>query len=241
MRLCFPCSIVKQRSGSTQPRPGSRASARRWPPASRARCSHTCPDSTASQRSYFDESVRTRSNTCWLSLFQASWSASIFADRVILTLYGEAYVEAVPVLRIVIWVFVLNFVNPFLSHLLFARGEPAKSLGVALATFAVFLTLAFALIPRWGAVGAAWASLGSTTVACGLYSAAAFRAEPKRVLMTFGRTGIAAASLAAFLAVWRHAHPAALAVGALGVYVGALLVMGVPSPREFSAFLRGSH
>ena len=92
---------------------------------------------------------------------------AIFADRVILTLYGDAYAAAVPVLRIVIWVFVLNFVNPFLSHLLFARGEPAKSLWVALATFVVFLALSLLLIPRWGAVGAAWALLGSTTVACG--------------------------------------------------------------------------
>jgi hypothetical protein len=54
----------------------------------------------------------------------------------------------------------------------------------------------------------------------------------------FGRTGIAAASLAAFLLLWRHAHPAALAAGALGVYIGALVVMRVPSPGEFGAFFR---
>ena len=59
--------------------------------------------------------------------------------------------------------------------------------------------------------------------------------------MAFGRTGIAAASLAAFLAICRHAHPAALAVGALGVYVGALLVMRVLVTREFGAFFRGLH
>jgi O-antigen/teichoic acid export membrane protein len=165
---------------------------------------------------------------------------AIFADRVILTLYGNAYEGAGPVLRIVIWVFVLHFVNAFLSHLLFARGEPAKSLRVAIVTFFALLALSVALIPRWGAVGAAWAALGSTAVASCLYFAFAFRTEPKRVLITFGRTGVAAASLAAFLALAQKAHPAALAVGALGVYIGALFVMRVPSPRELVAFVRGS-
>jgi O-antigen/teichoic acid export membrane protein len=164
---------------------------------------------------------------------------AIFADRVILTLYGEAYAAAVPVLRIVIWVFVLNFVNPFLSHLLFARGEVAKSLRVAAVTFVVFLGFCLFLVPRWGALGAAWALLATRTVACVLYSAAAFRPQPTLVLIMFGRTGIAAASLAAFLTLWRQAHPAALTAGALGVYLGALLVMRVPSPREFGAFFRG--
>jgi hypothetical protein len=39
--------------------------------------------------------------------------------------------------------------------------------------------------------------------------------------------------------MWRHAHPAALTIGALGVYIGALFLMRV-SAREFSAFFRGS-
>lgn len=165
---------------------------------------------------------------------------AIFADRVILTLYGNAYEGAVPVLRVGIWVFVLHFANMFLSHLLFARGEPTKSLRVAVATFFSLLVLAIALIPRWGAIGAAWAALGSTAVASCLYFTFAFNTQPKRVLITFGRTCAAAATLAAFLMVGRHAHPVALAVGAFGVYVGALFVMRVPSPRDFGAFFRGS-
>ncbi len=106
-------------------------------------------------------------------------------------------------------------------------------------TVVASLALSFALIPRWGPFGAAWALLASTALACGLFCAAAFRPDPSRVLMTFGKAGIAAASLAAFLAISRHAHPAALTVGALGVYVGALLLLRVSSVREFGAFVRG--
>jgi O-antigen/teichoic acid export membrane protein len=165
---------------------------------------------------------------------------SMFADRIIWTLYGEGYDGAVPVLRIVIWVFVFNFVNPFVSHILFARGEQAISLRVGAVTFLVSLCLSLALIPRWGAIGAAYTVLASSALACCLFCAGAFRPDPTRVLMTFGKAGLAAASLAGFLAIWRHAHPAALAIGAFGVYIGVLGLLRVSSAREFSAFFRGS-
>jgi O-antigen/teichoic acid export membrane protein len=161
-----------------------------------------------------------------------------FADAVILGLYGEAYADAVPVLRIVIWMFVFRFVNPFVSHLLFARGEPAKSFRVAATTFVLLVCLSLLLTPSWGAVGAASAVLASATVACGLYCAAAFRPGLTRVLITFGRTGVAAASLAAFLAIGRQAHPVALSIGAFGVYFGVLGLLRVSSTHELSAIFR---
>jgi O-antigen/teichoic acid export membrane protein len=164
---------------------------------------------------------------------------SIFADRVIGTLYGEAYAAAVPVLRIVIWVFIFNFLNPFISHILFARGDQRTSLNVGAITAVVSIGLSFALIPKWGGLGAAFALLVSTTLACGLFCASAFKPDPSRVLMMFGKAGIAAASLAVFLAISRHAHPAALAIGALGVYCGVLFTLRVSSVREFGAFVRG--
>jgi O-antigen/teichoic acid export membrane protein len=166
-------------------------------------------------------------------------TVAMFADWIILTLYGDSYAAAVPVLRIVIWVFVFNFVNPFVSHLLFARGEQVRSLRVGTVTIVCSYALSLLLIPRLGAVGAAWAVLASTGLACCLFCAAAFRPDPARVLMTFGKAAIAAASLAAFLAMWRHAHPAALAAGALGVYIGVLSLLRVSSARELSAFVRG--
>jgi O-antigen/teichoic acid export membrane protein len=165
---------------------------------------------------------------------------SVFADRIIWILYGDRYAAAVPVLRIVIWVFVFNFVNPFVSHILFARGEQAVSLRVGVVTFLVSVGSSLALIPRWGAAGAAYTVLVSSALACCLFCAGAFRPDPTRVAITFGKAGLAAASLAAFLAISRHAHPAALVTGALGVYIGMLSLLRVSSAREFSALFRGS-
>jgi len=162
-----------------------------------------------------------------------------FADRIIATMYGDVYRPAVPVLRIVIWVFVLNFINPFVSHLLFARGEQIRSLRVGAITAAVSLVLSLVLIPRWGAIGAASAVLASAGLACGLFCANAFRPNLAAVLMAFGKAALAAATLAAFLALSRHANPAALIVGGVGVYLGALVLLRVSSPREVAMFLRG--
>jgi len=132
---------------------------------------------------------------------------AMFAEPVIGTLYGEAYARSVPVLRIVIWAFVFNFLNPFVSHILFARGEQTSSLRVGAVTSVVSLILSFVLIPRFGAIGAAYTVVASSALACCLFCAAAFRPDPTRVLMTFGKAALAAASLAGFLAIWRHAHP----------------------------------
>ena len=162
-----------------------------------------------------------------------------FADWIITTMYGSSYRSAIPVLRIVIWVFVLNFINPFMSHVLFARGEQMTSLRVSAVTSVVSLTLSLLLIPTWGAIGAAGALLGSGLLACCLFCAAAFRPNRSPVLLTFGKGAIAAAVLAGFLMAWPHAHPAALAIGAPGVYVGALLMLRMSSVREVSTFLRG--
>jgi O-antigen/teichoic acid export membrane protein len=164
---------------------------------------------------------------------------AVFADRVIEMLYGDAYIDAVPVLRVVIWVFIFNVLNPFVSHLLFARGEQATSLRVGAIGAVTSLALSIALIPTWGSIGAACAVLASTTLAFCLYCAAAFRPDPARVLMMLGKAGIAAASLAGFLAISRRAHPAALTIGALGVYWSVLSLLRLSSVREFSAFVRG--
>ena len=103
----------------------------------------------------------------------------MFSDQLIRTLYGDAYAGAVPVLRVVIWVFLFNFVNPFVSHILFARGEQSSSLRVGAVTAVVSVALSLAVIPHWGALGAAATLLASSAVGCCLFCAAAFRPEAR--------------------------------------------------------------
>jgi O-antigen/teichoic acid export membrane protein len=81
----------------------------------------------------------------------------------------------------------LEFFNPFLSHILLARGDQKKSLYVATIKLVSFSLLAVWFIPRWGGVGAAWAQVLAAFLAFGFYFMFVLRGE--KVLQTLFRLG----------------------------------------------------
>lgn len=162
---------------------------------------------------------------------------AFLADRIILLLYTDEYAGSIPILRVLIWVLVLRFLNPFLSHVLFARGEQRKSLQVAAISLAVYVAISLWFTSRWGGIGAAWALLLATGVAFCLYLAFVLWGEGViRTLLTFGRTALAAVSLGAFLLVLRDAPLIPLLVSAGVLYVLLLLILRVPSSSDLDLF-----
>lgn len=162
---------------------------------------------------------------------------AVLADRVIILLYTNEYADSVPILRVLIWVLVLRFLNPFLSHILFARGEQRKSLQVAAISLVLYVAICLWFIPRWGGIGAAWALLLAVCAAFCFYFVFVLRGEAvMRTLLTFGRTALAAASLGAFLLILRDIHLIPLLVSAGVVYVLLLLILRVPSSSDLDLF-----
>jgi O-antigen/teichoic acid export membrane protein len=94
---------------------------------------------------------------------------TLLAPQIVMVVFDQHYADSVPVLQVLAWVLIPQFLNPFLSHVLFARGDQRQSLIVAAVALAAFLTVAVLLIPTWGAVGTAWASLLATMTALGGY------------------------------------------------------------------------
>jgi O-antigen/teichoic acid export membrane protein len=90
---------------------------------------------------------------------------AIFAERIVLLLFDHEYVGAVPVLQVLAWLMIPQFLNPFLSHILFARGRQRQSLIVAAVALSTFVIAALWVIPQWGAVGTAYVALLSATAA----------------------------------------------------------------------------
>ena len=80
---------------------------------------------------------------------------SIVPDRMIGLLFSEEYAAAGAVLQVLIWVLLINFLNPFLSHALFAQGRQDKSMRVAAISLVVNSIATYALVIQYGAVGAA--------------------------------------------------------------------------------------
>jgi PST family polysaccharide transporter len=76
-------------------------------------------------------------------------------------LFGTAYVAAAPILGIHIWAGVFIFMRAILSRWLLAEDLLRFSLATHLAGALVNIALNLILIPRYGPLGAAWATLFS--------------------------------------------------------------------------------
>lgn len=97
-------------------------------------------------------------------------SVCVLSNRVIDTIYfnGE-YADAAPVLMVLIWVMLLEFLNPFLSHTLFASEHQSKSMQVAAIALIANITITAILVPRYSAMGAAIGTLVSGCIATACY------------------------------------------------------------------------
>jgi O-antigen/teichoic acid export membrane protein len=174
-----------------------------------------------------------------LALFGAVLGA-IMADRLILLIYTAAYSDSIPLLQVLVWAIIPLSLNPFLSHILFARQEQGRSLRVMAISLAFYVAVALWLIPRWGGLGTAWAYLLAISAACCLYLAFALSGHgAMRTLSVFGRTILAAACVGILLLIFRQTQLIILLVSALVLYVLLLLVFRVPSPGSVE-LLRGA-
>lgn len=93
----------------------------------------------------------------------AGWIC-VFADQLVVLLYGQAYQAAIPALRILIWTILFAFLNSALSSALVAVNRE-RQLSWALGVGALFNILTNLIaIPHWGHVGAAATTLLSEVV-----------------------------------------------------------------------------
>jgi O-antigen/teichoic acid export membrane protein len=92
----------------------------------------------------------------------------VVPDRVVSLLFKEEYAQSAPILQILIWALLLEFLNPFLSHVLFSKGLQRYSMYVAAIGLMLNLTLMFLLVPQLGPRGAALACVttGAAATVC---------------------------------------------------------------------------
>lgn len=150
---------------------------------------------------------------------------SIMAEQIVRLLYGPEYLSSVPVLQVLAWLMIPQFLNPFLSHTLFARHQQSRSLIVAIIGMVAFAVASFLLIPTWGPVGTAFAVLTSAMTAFACYLAfSVWGRSTHNLLIILLRQAIAAGALCTFLYFMRSSELLpVLIVGAL--LYGALLVL----------------
>jgi len=94
---------------------------------------------------------------------------TVIPDRVVDLIYKAEYAASAPILQILIWAWLLEFLNPFLSHILFSQGKQKLSLLVAAVGLASNSVLMFVLVYWYGTVGAAIACVASGSIATACY------------------------------------------------------------------------
>lgn len=96
--------------------------------------------------------------TTWLSLAQ-SVGFTLFAGLIIRILYGDSYLPAVPVLQILVWNTAFSYMGYVRNIWLLAEEKHKNLFIINLCGALTNLALNACLIPRWGACGAAFASV----------------------------------------------------------------------------------
>lgn len=84
---------------------------------------------------------------------------ALLARPAILILYGEGYLASVPILRVSVWYMTFSFLGVVRNVWLLAMGRQKYQWSINLLGALANVVLNFLLIPLWGAVGAAAASL----------------------------------------------------------------------------------
>lgn len=93
-----------------------------------------------------------------------SIAAAMFADDIVLILYGEKFIESVPILVILMGALFTMYLRMMFGPLLIAWNMERFHMKAMMVTASLNLVLNFALIPKYGAEGAAIASLASQIV-----------------------------------------------------------------------------
>lgn len=96
--------------------------------------------------------------TTWLSIAQ-SLVFTLFAPIVIKILYGDTYLPAAPVLQIMIWNTAFSYMGHSRNMWILAEGKHKVLFSINLSGAIANILLNAALIPAWGACGAAVASV----------------------------------------------------------------------------------
>ena len=151
----------------------------------------------------------------------------LLAPQIIGVVFGTAYTSAVPALQVLIWSVPLSVMRdlPFVALVASAREDRLLRLNTI--TVICSLAMMLVLVPRYGLVGAAWATLGTELLRLTIAIVFA-RAEGYRLpgIERYWRAAVAAAAMALLLVTVRDMSLwSGLAAGTL-CYLFALTLLG---------------
>ncbi len=158
---------------------------------------------------------------------------TIFADQIVLLLFKSEYADSANVLRILAWLLIPQFLNPFLSRVLYARGQQGRSLAVAAVGLGTFLSIAFFLIPAYGPIGTAiTVVISSYTALIAYFWHSMLGTDRRPLLIIFMRQSIAAVVLLIALLLVRNSQLPPMILACPILYAGLLIGLRIVSLND---------
>ncbi|MEZ5290690.1 MAG: polysaccharide biosynthesis C-terminal domain-containing protein [Vicinamibacterales bacterium] len=175
--------------------------------------------------------------TAWMATLPVAIGGVLVAPAVIQVLFGRAYADGASALAVLVLSVPISGVREVAVAALLARQREPALLRVNALAAAANITLNLALIPPFGLVGAAWATVATEVVRTWLAMTAARRAVPGRLPVTgLGRVLAAGLGMGAAIAV-SGTSGTLLAIGVGGVAYPVLLglfgAVRVGGPQRF--------
>ncbi|MBI1750595.1 MAG: oligosaccharide flippase family protein [Acidobacteria bacterium] len=164
---------------------------------------------------------------------------AMLAEPIILLLFGPAYAPSVPVLRILAWSVVLVILRGTFHQALNAANRSAVDLRCAMVSAGLNVALNIVLIPHYGMIGAAAATLAAEIVWVTLVTNRLNHYVIQVNLLPYlWRPALAGAAMAACLWLAEPVFWMARAALGVGVYFGVLLLLGGANWREWTQILK---
>ena len=161
---------------------------------------------------------------------------TLLAAPVIALLFGASYAESASVLPILIWSAVFVILRGSYRHALTAAGHQALDLRCAMVSTGLNVGLNLLLIPRYGMMGAASATvIGDLAWFMLAYAFFQMRVIPLPALPCLWRPLVAGAAMAGFLWFTQATSMPWVLRGAasVAIYAGCLLIIGEPETRAW--------
>jgi O-antigen/teichoic acid export membrane protein len=182
---------------------------------------------------------------CYRSLISAVFglclAVSFAAVPIVGLIYGRDFSGAAPILVVLIWSEVFVFFGVVISNAIIALGSEKYNPIAAAGGAILNVGLNLLLIPKWGGIGAAWATNLSYAVA-GMLAFAVFR--PTRQIALDGfvvvlRCGLL--STVILLALWPFSLPTLVKASiALCLYFLGVILLGIVRREDYVGFLDGA-
>lgn len=158
----------------------------------------------------------------WLVLLPVALLVALDAERIMTFLFSAKYSGGGEVLRVLIFAYALLAFLVSFSYMLLGRGEFYRVAFLGFGILALMVGTGMILVPRAGAVGAAFSLLAATSVGAALYAFLVWRRFGGLLLRRTFLSGILASLAALLVALLLRADGALLLVkyaAVLGVYL----------------------